>query len=107
MKSALFVLMSSIALIACTPETYEETARYRNTYEIIGINPPKHFYLDLKNVKTGVVHKHVYVSKHCNDWRKLKIGSRWDLTEVDYKRGERYGTKILNMSSICDALRQM
>ncbi len=104
MLNRIILVFAFLILSGCDRPVYEETARYRNTYEVIGIDPPKHFYLDLKNVKTGIVHRQVYVSKHCNNWRKLKIGSKWDMFEIDYKRGDRYGTKIVT-DGLCDALK--
>lgn len=54
-------------------------------YEVIGINPPKHFRLDLKDVKTNRIYENVSVSKHCNNWRNLPLHSLFLFKEVTYK----------------------
>lgn len=48
------------------------------------VKRPKHFYVDLKDSK-GIMHKHVYVSKHCNSWREVQIGSQIILPVVTTK----------------------
>ncbi len=57
-------------------ETVDST--YRD-YVVVSINQPKHFHVDLRDVKTGKVYTHIYVSKHCNKWRELQVGSTWRL----------------------------
>ena len=57
-------------------ETVDST--YRD-YVVVSINRPKHFHVDLRDVKTGKVYTHIYVSKHCNKWRELQVGSTWRL----------------------------
>jgi hypothetical protein len=44
-------------------------------FRITGIDQPKHYYVDIVNVRTEEDQKHVYVSKHFNDWRKLPVGT--------------------------------
>lgn len=76
-------------------------------YEVVGINPPKHFYLDLKDKKTGHLFNHVYVSKHCNNWRNLKLGSVYSFKEVIYKfekKPERYVKIETGGSDFCHNL---
>jgi hypothetical protein len=51
-------------------------------FVVTNFSPPKHFYVSFREEGTGFQFKDQYVSKHCNAWRKLKIGSRWKLTEV-------------------------
>lgn len=47
-------------------------------------NPPKHFYVTLKDVQTGEVYPSRYVSKHCNT-SDLKAGEQYNL-QVRYFR---------------------
>lgn len=51
-------------------------------FVVTKINQPKHFYVSFREEGTGYRFNDQYVSKHCNYWRNLKIGSRWLLTEV-------------------------
>ena len=85
-----FVLLAAIALglTACgpAPTSHSET----RTFEVTDINPPKRFYVDLKDVETGQTFQSVYVSKRCSTWRRVTIGSTWTLpvTTYTYEDGE-------------------
>ena len=48
-------------------------------------NPPKRFYVTLKDVETGQVYESQYVSKHCNAHHKLVKGDQYNL-QVRYFR---------------------
>jgi len=47
---------------------------------LVSYNPPKHFYVTLKDVETGHVFERVYVSKHCNSHRDNKLGDAYNIT---------------------------
>jgi hypothetical protein len=58
---------------------YRQTCKtlpgYYTEAELVDIRPPKHFigtYVDI-----GTSERKAYRSKHCNGWRKLKIGMRF------------------------------
>lgn len=53
--------------------------------EMLDIDPPKHVYIDLRDLSTGIVWKREYVSKHFNDWRKLEKGKPFLATRVTRK----------------------
>lgn len=53
-------------------------------FELIDWNPPKHFYVTFKNVKTGAVHEHTYVSKYCNSHNELKRGEQFNIVVKTY-----------------------
>lgn len=54
--------------------------------ELVAIaSKPKHFYVDIRDLSTGVVWKHEYVSKHYNDWKKLPTGKPFLATRVTRK----------------------
>lgn len=59
--------------------------KHEQKYEVIGIKPPKHFQLDLRNIDTGEISKSVYISKHCMKWKNLKMGTIVTLEEETYK----------------------
>lgn len=86
-----FVLLAAIALglTACGPAPTSQSES--RTFEVTKIAPPKHFTVDLKDVKTGQVFRRVYVSKRCWSWRKVAIGSTWTLpvTTYTYEDGEK------------------
>lgn len=77
-------------------------------FEVVGINQPKHFYVSFREVGTGFVFKNQYVSKHCNDWRKLKLGSRWKLTVVTYQGKNSPYSELKGVRyEFCDAIRAL
>lgn len=61
-----FVAMSNINRVVSS-ELFE------GNYEILHVNKPKHFYLDLRDVETGKVYKKKYISKHCNSYRETAV----------------------------------
>lgn len=52
---------------------YEALKKEAVQVQIVGINPPKHFYVDLK--EGAVIHRKVYVSKHFNEFRRIRLGT--------------------------------
>lgn len=80
-----YVLLCGI--YSCKPIPREILWEKTEDYIIVGINPPKHFYLDLKRVSDGKIFTRVYVSKHCNDMC-ISIGDKISVTYGKYKRGD-------------------
>lgn len=80
------VAISLVFLLASCemPKQATKTGQEVKKFKILAIDPPKHVYADLQE-ENGKVHKMVYISKHCNNWRKIKIGSEIKLTIVSYK----------------------
>jgi len=57
----------------------------KEVHQVVKIDPPKHLYLDLKGVKSGILVKDVYVSKHFHEWDKiLKLGKQFKLTRQEW-----------------------
>lgn len=87
--SVLFIVISLIpflfiALVAF-PEKTELLDIGTQVFEIVKINPPKHYYLTLRNVVTNEIITSVYVSKHFNDWRELPVNTQVRLTYQKWK----------------------
>ena len=81
-------LLALASLVGCGMRPDQETklvSSSQKTFTILEIDPPKHVYVDLKDEK-GQVYKHVYVSKHCNNWRQIVLGSTVALTVNQYVR---------------------
>lgn len=82
--------------------------RHNVKYEFVecrldAVNPPKHFYVDLTDIKTGIQYKHVYMSKHCNNWRNLTIGDTVVLKrEMWYNGGNYYSSFFDLYSELCE-----
>lgn len=55
-------------------------------FTIVNIDPPKHFYLDLKRVSDGRVFTHVWIGKHCSNMC-ISVGDTIKATYGKYKNG--------------------
>src|SRR5688500_9742296 len=76
-KPVFIVLIFILFLVSCGIEREDERQNIQyefRTYTLDKVYPPKHFYVDLTDIETGLLYRHVYVSKHCNNWRNLTIG---------------------------------
>lgn len=62
-------------------ERYSVESQSFKKYTIIGINRPKHFRVALQD-ESGRVFQKVSVSKHCNRWREVQLGSVVTLNTV-------------------------
>ena len=71
-------------------------------YELIGYDPPKHFYVDLREVESGLIKRHVYVGKHCSRYKELYVGKRFTLkeTKYHYEESDRWSSDI-DAYSVC------
>lgn len=59
--------------------------KHAQQYQVVGVRPPKHFMISLKNTDTGQIFSDVYVSKHCSNWNTFKKGQILTFEEVTYK----------------------
>lgn len=82
---SLFFVATIFSLTGCERAVVESTKVV--TYKIIDVKRPKHFRVSLQD-ETGRIYKKVSVSKHCNRWREVKVGSTVRLTTDIMKRGE-------------------
>jgi hypothetical protein len=95
LKTVLLISIGLSVLTGCEPRKQDPVvSAVDKKYAIVDINPPKHFYVDIQDVETKEIYKNQYVSKHCNAYQKLKIGSVWNFQEVTYK-GEKGNYKVI------------
>lgn len=68
---------------------------------ILNMTKPKHVYIDLVNLVTGVQSNRIYISKHCNNQDMSDIGSemQMEVTYFEYKNGK--SSIRYNTSHIC------
>jgi len=107
LKTVLLISIGLSILTGCEPRKPDPIVSATDKkYAIIGIDPPKHFYVDIQDVETKEIYKHQYVSKHCNSYQKLKIGSVWNFQEIVYK-GEKSNYKVIEgvAYKLCEKLR--
>ncbi len=53
-------------------------------YEVVNVDPPKHYRVELLNTTNGRVVRQR--SKHCSDWAKYPVGSQVVLEDVTYQQ---------------------
>lgn len=95
----LAVIGASLTLTGC--EKPVSQMQQSANFVVEGVNPPKRFYVDLRNVTTGE-RFNVYVAKRCSNWRKLAIGSVHRMnTEVSVYSDGTKRTYFINKSSLC------
>lgn len=73
------------------PVTRNNVKTELKRFELVSWNPPKHFYVTLKEVSTGSVFTSVYVSKHCNAASSLKRGEQYNLSVTEYTMSDNPG----------------
>ena len=58
------------------------------SFELVEVDPPKHFYVRLLHLPSHELHR-VFISKHFNRWREIKLHSKFELTvrEKTYEDG--------------------
>ena len=94
-------LTAALTLTACGAE---EIHSVEKTYEITAIDPPKRFYVSVRDVETGEVSEKIYVSKRCSSWQKLEIGSQWTFQEKTYRKDDGTTFTGVSVSGLCDRL---
>lgn len=89
MRLILIILMTLLAS-ACSSSFIDpdETVIVKEEireYEVVEIDPPKHFYVTLLDVQTHQLFPNHSRSKHCNNWRKNKLHEIVKIKTVYYK----------------------
>jgi hypothetical protein len=72
------------ALLVGCGEPPKEIARETRTFQLLSQRQPKHYAVQLKDVKTQEVFS-TSVSKHCNNYRQNRIGDYYDLQVITYQ----------------------
>lgn len=85
----------------------EETVLIENVvWEITYIDPPKHFWISIKNDR-GEVIENTGRRKHCNKWRSIKVGSKHLFrtkyyTKPNSESPDKVYVKVLDSRKVCD-----
>lgn len=72
-------------------------------FELVHWNPPKHFYVTLRDVAGGALYEDVYVSKHCNLASNLKHGEEYNLQITTYNWSNDPNTPRSEFSNLYEA----
>lgn len=65
---SLFLMMAAAIFVGISREHKVIVKTYSRTFEIVGINRPKHFSVTLLDVENHNIFYSVGSSKHCNSW---------------------------------------
>lgn len=100
--SPAMMLLSVMALHGC--DKYEVTSSQRVTVEVIDVHlrSKTNSKVDLKVVGQPATYYNERLSCNRTKAKNVKIGSRWDVVVEDYKWGDRYGSRLVGTSAICD-----
>lgn len=98
------LLATSMAVMLSGCEDKVVTASKRITVEVVDVTlkSKSNSRVDLKVV--GVPTTYYGERLRCNKSMasNVKIGSKWVVTEQDFKWGDRYGTELVGVDGICD-----
>jgi len=72
-------------------------------YRLDSWNPPKHFYVTITDLKTGVTSERVYVSKHCNSASSLVRGTEYNLVLRKYQTSNEPGVVKYDFTGLYEA----
>lgn len=71
-------------------------------FELIKVDPPKRFYVDLKDVETGEVTTRLYVSRRCYNWRQTAVVGNNYRVRVETYRDDRNGVQSFEFKDLQD-----
>ena len=89
-----------VLLAAAQPPAPVAVETHEVEFTITGLRPPKHFAADLMD-RYGAVNRNVAVSKHCNRWREIQIGSKITLPVTVYRDHEGKTFTRINAYKVC------
>jgi uncharacterized protein YcfL len=104
MKTKLSViLLASLLLTGC--EQPQVVSEKRILMEVVSVklNSKSNSKVDLREVKGGYVYRDQRLSCSKTKAKNIKIGSRWDVVEVQYvyPESKRYFSKLVGTEAIC------
>lgn len=75
---ALIIIIFGVACYKINEHKTVTLAVETREFIILDVDPPKHVYVKVQDVLDGTIYK-VFVSKHCNRWQEIRIGSKVSL----------------------------
>lgn len=88
MKTIFTLFFAIFILAGCQPAVTLKPSKVKTeTYEIVYINKPKHFSVNLKHLETGHIFENVGRRKHCSRWRNSPIGTKISVNTFYYENG--------------------
>lgn len=90
MKKLIIIFISVLLLSSGTAQTIKQNTSKRE-FIIIGIEAPRNFRVDLKDVRNRKVYRNVFVAKRCDNWVAFRVGDKIKLKIATAKiRGEEF-----------------
>lgn len=95
--------MAALLLSGCEQPKEYSSRRVTMTVESVHISSKSNSKVTLREVKSGIIHPRERLSCSRQKARKIKIGSKWDVTEVTYVYPEKktYFTRLEGTKAIC------
>lgn len=102
-----FIWLSCVVLLTGCFEETVVTNEYKVGMEIVKVVPGHKGALevDLQVIGTNQVYRHKTLSCWYSQFGSKALGTKWDVTFEDFKRGDFYGTRIVGLNGICHSLR--
>lgn len=103
MKGLIAILAAATLLVGCESPVEHSSRRVTMTVESVQLSSKTNSKVTLREVKSGIIHPRERLSCSREKARKVKIGSKWDVTEVTYVYPEKqtYFTRLEGTKSIC------
>lgn len=103
MKYTLGIIVAALLLTGCEQPKEYSSRRVTMTVESVQISSKTNSKVTLRENMSGIVHQRVSLRCSRQKAKNVKIGSKWDVTEVTYVYPEKqtYFTRLEGTKSIC------
>jgi hypothetical protein len=102
MNKLLLGILASLTITACDSTPNILISSKMVEYKLVGMKRPKHFRVDLVDMSTGNLYTNVAVSKHCNSWDTVQLGTKYTLeTRVYISKDKTNQYTNINARKIC------
>ena len=101
-----FALIAGLLLAGCERQPDPVLSSTEKWYEVTEVKRPKHFRASFRD-ESGKQTPLLSISKHCNVWERLHVGSRWLLTEVVRQGKNGPYTELQGVKALCSKLQAM
>ena len=77
-SAALLAVMALLSLSACD-DGWTQLPSITKSVTLLEVDPPKRFYVTLRDNTDDSVIERIYVAKRCSGYQKIPVGSTFDL----------------------------
>lgn len=103
MKGLIAILAAAALLVGCEQPKEHSSRRVTMTVESVHLSSKTNSKVTLREDRTGITHQRVRLGCSRQKAKNVKVGSKWDVTEVTYVYPEKqtYFTRLEGTKSIC------